>query len=67
MRKTRIWITLCCCVFAFATLASAQVNRKPGLWEMTTTMKFQQSPLPPECRRLPDRRSAALPEPHKCV
>jgi len=47
MRKTRVWITLCCCLFALAVFAWAQANRKPGLWEMTTTMTFQQSPLPP--------------------
>jgi len=47
MRKTRIWIALCCCLFALAVFAWAQVNRKPGLWEMTTTMTFQQSPMPP--------------------
>ena len=47
MRKTRYWITLSCCLFALAVLAWAQAARKPGLWEMTTTMTFQQSPMPP--------------------
>jgi hypothetical protein len=47
MRKTRIWITLCVCVFAVAVFAWAQVNRKPGLWEMTSSITFQQSPFPP--------------------
>jgi len=47
MRKTRVWITLSCCMFALAVLAWAQAGRKPGLYEVTSTMTFQQSPLPP--------------------
>ena len=47
MRKTRLWITLGCCLFAVAVLAWAQAHRKPGLWEMTTNMTWQQSPMPP--------------------
>ena len=47
MRKTRVWITLSCCLFALAIFAWAQANRKPGLWEMTSTMTWQQSPMPP--------------------
>jgi hypothetical protein len=47
MRKTRVWSTLSCCLFALAVFAWAQASRKPGLWEMTTTMTFQQSPMPP--------------------
>ena len=47
MRKTRVWITLGCCLFAMAVFAGAQSNRKPGLWEMTTNMTWQQSPMPP--------------------
>jgi hypothetical protein len=47
MRKTRVWITVGCCLFAVAIFARAQSTRKPGLWEMTTTMTFQQSPMPP--------------------
>jgi hypothetical protein len=47
MRKTRISITIGCCLFAVAVLAWAQSTRKPGLWEMTTTMTWQQSPMPP--------------------
>jgi hypothetical protein len=46
MRKTRVWITIGCCLFAVAILAWAQANRKPGLWEMTSTMTWQQSPMP---------------------
>jgi hypothetical protein len=47
MRKTRVWITLGCCLFAVAILAWAQGTRKPGLWEITSTMTWQQSPMPP--------------------
>ena len=44
MRTTRLWIILSCCLFSLAL--SAQL-RKPGLWEMTTLMTWQQSPMPP--------------------
>ena len=47
MRKTRVWITMGCCLFALAVFAWAQSNRKPGLWEMTANMTWQQSPMPP--------------------
>ncbi len=47
MRKTRIYIALGCCFLAMAIFAWAQANRKPGLWEMTSTMTWQQSPMPP--------------------
>jgi hypothetical protein len=47
MRKTRIYIALCCCFLAMAIFAWAQSNRKPGLWEMTSNMTWQQSPMPP--------------------
>jgi len=46
MRKTRVWITLSCCLLALAVFAWAQATRKPGLWEVTTTMTWQQSPFP---------------------
>jgi hypothetical protein len=45
MRRTRGWITLIGCLFAITVLAPAQ-TRKPGLWELTTTMTWQQSPFP---------------------
>jgi hypothetical protein len=47
MHKNRVWITVCICLFAVTITASAQATRKPGLWEMTTNMSWQQSPLPP--------------------
>jgi hypothetical protein len=47
MSKTRIWITMVCCFFAVTALASAQTSVKPGLWEMTTNMTWQKSPMPP--------------------
>jgi len=36
-----------CCMFALAVFAWAQAVRKPGLWEMTTNMTWQQTPMPP--------------------
>ena len=47
MRKTRLWIPAACCVAASALLLMAQPNRRPGLYETTSTMTWQQSPLPP--------------------
>ena len=47
MRKTRVWMMLGCCLLALTVLAWAQSNRKPGLWEVTSTMTWQQSPMPP--------------------
>ena len=47
MPKTRVWITLGCCLFALAVIAWAQTTRKAGLWEITSTMTWQQSPMPP--------------------
>jgi hypothetical protein len=44
--KSRVWITASCCLLAVAVAAWAQ-GRKAGLWEMTTTMTMQQSPVPP--------------------
>jgi hypothetical protein len=45
MRKTPVLITLTC--FAVLTgLAGAQSMQRPGLWEMTSTMSWQKSPMP---------------------
>jgi hypothetical protein len=46
MRKFSIWVAMGCCLFAVTVNAGAQANRKPGLWEMTSTMTWQQSPMP---------------------
>ena len=46
MRTIRFWTILSTLLFAFAIFAWAQ-GRKAGLWEMTTTMTWQQSPFPP--------------------
>ncbi len=46
MRKTRVSFLLGCCLFAVVALAWAQAVRKPGLWEMTAVMTWQQSPMP---------------------
>jgi hypothetical protein len=37
---------MCLCLFVLAIFAWAQSVRKPGLWEMTATMTWQQSPMP---------------------
>jgi hypothetical protein len=46
MHKTRICITLVCCLFALTALAWTQNQQKPGLSEITSTMTWQKSPLP---------------------
>jgi len=46
MRKSSTLILFSCCLFAVAAFALAQAARKPGLWEMTTTMTWQKSPMP---------------------
>jgi Protein of unknown function (DUF3617) len=45
MHRTRNWIVVSLGLFALALLAWAQA-RKAGLWEMTTTTTWQQSPVP---------------------
>jgi hypothetical protein len=45
MRRTLFRITLSCTLLATAVYVWAQ-TRKPGLWEMTTTTTWQQSPMP---------------------
>ncbi len=57
MRNTRVCITLGCCLFAVALFAWAQAHRKPGLWEMTATMTWQKSPLPPGMTLPPGMKS----------
>ncbi|MGB8259695.1 MAG: DUF3617 family protein [Terracidiphilus sp.] len=46
MRKTGLWMTVGC-LAAMAALVWAQAVRKAGLWEVTSQMTWQQSPLPP--------------------
>ena len=46
MRKTGFRMMLgCCLMFGAAMIAGAQ-GRKAGLWEMTSQMTWQQSPMP---------------------
>ncbi len=45
MRRTHIAVV--CCSLLFTVIASAQ-GRKPGLWEMTSTMKMQGMPQMPQ-------------------
>jgi hypothetical protein len=47
MHKTQLRVLIGCCLFALAIFAWAQATRKPGLYETTTTMTWQQSPFPP--------------------
>lgn len=48
MRKSAIWGPVgCCLVAAAALLLAQQANRRPGLYETTSTMTWQQSPFPP--------------------
>ena len=47
MRTTRIWIPMCCCALATAVILMAQQDsRRPGLYETTSNMTWQQSPFP---------------------
>ncbi len=45
MRKFRLWVPVGC-LAASALLLFAQADRKPGLYEMTSNMSWQQSPMP---------------------
>lgn len=47
MRTMRLWILVACCVLATAMFLIAQPQKHPGLYETTSTMTWQQSPLPP--------------------
>ena len=57
MHKTRVLIIMGCCVFVMAIFAWAHAVRKPGLWEMTTTMTWQKSPMPPGMTMPPGMKS----------
>jgi hypothetical protein len=46
MSKTRVSIAAGCCLVAVALATWAQAARKAGLWEITTNMVWQQSPIP---------------------
>jgi hypothetical protein len=45
MSKTRIWVVVSCCLVAMA--ASAQGQRKAGLWEVTSSMSMSGMPNMP--------------------
>jgi Protein of unknown function (DUF3617) len=45
MRRTSAWISLTFSLIAVIAVAGAQ-TRKPGLWDLTTTTTWQQSPFP---------------------
>lgn len=63
MRKTPVWIALSC-FLVLAAIAWAQSTRKPGLWEMTSTMTWQQSPMPPGMTMPPGANSPFGGGPH---
>jgi len=46
MRKTRLWMTMGCCLFAVSAISQAQSMQKAGLWESTTTTSFGGSQMP---------------------
>lgn len=46
MGKTRIWVVVSCCLIAMA--ASAQGQRKAGLWEVTSQMSMSGMPSMPQ-------------------
>lgn len=47
MSKTLLRTVLVLCVLAASIFAFAQASRKPGLYQMTVTMTWQKSPMPP--------------------
>ncbi len=46
MRRISIVVVVACCVFG-GTIGASALDRKAGLWELTTTMTWQRSPFPP--------------------
>jgi hypothetical protein len=46
MQKHRTGMALLCTLFILTAFVWAQAVRKAGLWEMTTNMTWQQSPMP---------------------
>ena len=46
MHRVQACIVVVGCLFVMTVFGAAQ-TRKPGLWELTTSMTWQQSPLPP--------------------
>ncbi len=47
MNKTPMRMVLAFCLWAVSLAALAQTMLKPGLWEMTSTLTWQKTPLPP--------------------
>ncbi len=47
MSKSQMRITLGVCLLALSMGALAQVMGKPGLWDMTSTLTWQKTPMPP--------------------
>ena len=68
MRKTRVCLMLSCCLILSASVAGAQANRKPGLYDVTSSMTFQQSPMPPGMQAPPGSPFSGAPRTNQvCV
>jgi hypothetical protein len=59
MQVRRIALAVGAGVMLLTMSAMGQEGRKPGLWEITTTMTWQQSPFPPGMQ-LPPQAAAAF-------
>jgi hypothetical protein len=64
MQVRRKALAACAGLLALGILALAQEGRKPGLWEITTTMTWQQSPFPPGMQMPPQAAAAFGGAPH---
>lgn len=47
MSRTQLRVTVVLCLLAASIIALAQVMAKPGLWEMSSTLTWQKTPMPP--------------------
>ena len=61
--KTRV-LAVAAGFWALGLLAGAQPERKPGLWEITTSMTWQQSPFPAGMQMPPQAAAAFGGGPH---
>ncbi len=64
MNKTRVWMIVGCCSIGLAMLAWGQGVRKPGLWDMTSTMTWQKTPMPPGVTMPPGAGNPFAPTTH---
>jgi hypothetical protein len=64
MGKGGLWISVGCGAMATAMLLMAQPDRRPGLYEMTSNMTWQQSPFPAGMQMPPGANAAFGGGPH---